>query len=127
MMRLSQKQIRIGVTGHRILPKYSSFSESGKLFNISNSCLTEKIASEMLQEKIIESKKDYLPHIPEKEQQLRKRLETVLNHFLPEYAKADLLADKYQNYYKNASKAIYILAAFAVIIISGQFIFDLNH
>ena len=36
----------------------------------------------MLQEKIIESKKDYLPHIPEKEQQLRKRLETVLNHFL---------------------------------------------
>lgn len=51
------------------------------------------------------------------------RLDTLCRHFLPHYAKADILANKYQGLYRLASKAIYIMAALAVIVVSAQYIF----
>ncbi|MBI5182160.1 MAG: hypothetical protein HZA06_04515 [Nitrospirae bacterium] len=54
---------------------------------------------------------------------LIKRLDALCRHFLPHYAKADALANKYQRIYRLASKSIYIMAASSVIVVSAQYIF----
>lgn len=54
---------------------------------------------------------------------LKERLGALCNHFLPHYIKADRLADKYQKKFRLASISIYLMAALAVLIVSGQYIF----
>ena len=58
---------------------------------------------------------------------LWERMKIISHHILPHFAKAELLAGKYQRLYRLASKTIYILAALAVISIAAQFIFHLPH
>ncbi len=52
------------------------------------------------------------------------RFEKVCQVFMPDFAKANMLAKRYRGYYQLGTRLIYILAAFAVIIISTQFLTD---
>lgn len=58
---------------------------------------------------------------------LHDRLKTVTDYFLPFFIQRDQEALYYQKRYCQASKAIFILAAAAVSIVSFQYIFHLNH
>ena len=87
----------------------------------------EEIDPEEFATRINRTREEYLQALPDADHPFGKRLNIILDHFLEEYVRADLLAGKYQRYYKSASKAIYVLAAFAVIILSLQYIFHLNH
>ena len=55
------------------------------------------------------------------------RVETYLNHFAAEFARADILASTYQRKYRWASVVIYLLSVCAVIVVSAQYIFHLSH
>lgn len=67
---------------------------------------------------------EHVEHAADVKTKLGERLEIVCKLFLSEFVKADLLAVKYRRIYKSASLAIFLMAALAVIIVSGQFIFQ---
>ncbi len=94
----------------------------------------ESPQKELVAEKKEEFSRDLLQAVtgdkggnPEKNSALKDRITKNISYFGDEYAKADVLAGKYQKRYRLASKAIYSLSAFAVIVVSGQYIFHLPH
>ncbi|MBU2690071.1 MAG: hypothetical protein KJ970_04025 [Candidatus Eisenbacteria bacterium] len=64
---------------------------------------------------------------PEAAALLKERLRRILEYFIPTYVKADQSAIFYQARHRNATRAVFLLAASAVIIVSAQFIFHLPH
>ncbi len=54
---------------------------------------------------------------------VKNRLLKICELFLPSYAKADVLAGKYQSYYKTGSTLIYMLAALAILSASAESLF----
>jgi hypothetical protein len=57
--------------------------------------------------------------------ELTGHLDRVCDAFLPAFAKADLLASRYQDRYARGAIAIYLLAAFSVVVVAAQFLFEL--
>ncbi|MBE0567373.1 MAG: hypothetical protein IH621_15550 [Krumholzibacteria bacterium] len=58
---------------------------------------------------------------------LTRRLQQVIAHFGPAYHEAGARAERAQNTYRQTSKAVYILATLAVLIVAAQSIFGLSH
>jgi len=58
---------------------------------------------------------------------LADRLEGHADHFLPASVNMDLLAVHYQDRYRRASIAVFMLAAVALIVVAAQYIFHLPH
>ncbi len=89
--------------------------------------LKETISEEEIAQKVLDVREIYLQPLSSDSERLQERMGKVCDYFLPGYARADLLALKYQGTYRLASKSVFILSALAVIIISGQYIFSLSH
>lgn len=97
----------------------------------------EKVGEELVRKGINNLEKELTVHLQESLKNASKegalpngvgeylgaRLTAVCGYFSPDHAKADILAASYQNIFRNASMAVYILAAAAVLIVSGQYIF----